>query len=73
MFGGGGISHVGHLGGVLMGWIYMQRKSEAGGQALSIKSMMYRFKRYRMRQKLRAVRYEEWERNRRSDDDRRLH
>jgi membrane associated rhomboid family serine protease len=73
MFGGGGISHIGHLGGVLMGWLYLRRKGEAGARTLSLEHLRYRIKRYRMRRKLRAVRYEEWEARRRRDDDPRVH
>jgi len=76
MFGGGGISHIGHLGGVLMGWLYLRRKGHAGAQSLSFAHLKYRFKRYRMRRKLRAVHYEEHERRRRrggGDDDHRVH
>jgi membrane associated rhomboid family serine protease len=73
MFGGGGISHIGHLGGVLMGWLYLRRKGEAGARTLSFEHLRYRIKRYRMRRKLRAVRYEEWEARRRRDDDHRVH
>jgi membrane associated rhomboid family serine protease len=72
-FGGGNISHIGHLGGVLMGWLYLRRKGEAGSRILSFEHLKYRWKRYRMRQKLRAVRYEEWEARRRRDDDHRMH
>jgi membrane associated rhomboid family serine protease len=72
LFGGGGISHIGHLGGVLMGWLYLRRKGEAG-RTLSMEHLKYRWKRYRMRQKLRAVRYEESQARRRRDDDQRLH
>jgi membrane associated rhomboid family serine protease len=70
MFGGGGISHIGHLGGVLMGWLYLRRSGEPGQQTLSFEHLKYRWKRYRMRQKLRAVHYQEFERNRRDDDPR---
>jgi membrane associated rhomboid family serine protease len=75
-FGGGGISHIGHLGGVLMGWLYLRRKGHAGAQSLSLGHMKYRWKRYRMRQKLRSVQYEEHETRRRrggGDDDHRVH
>jgi len=75
-FGGGGISHIGHLGGVLMGWLYLRRKGHAGAQSLSLGHMKYRWKRYRMRQKLRSVEYEEHETRRRrggGDDDHRVH
>jgi membrane associated rhomboid family serine protease len=76
MFGGGGISHIGHLGGVLMGWLYLRRKGHAGAQSLSLGHLKYRWKRYRMRQKLRSVHYEEHEARRRrggGDDDRKVH
>jgi len=71
--GGGGISHIGHLGGVLMGWLYLRRTNEAGAQTLSLAGIKYRWKRYRMRRKLRSVRYEEWEARRRRDDDHSVH
>jgi membrane associated rhomboid family serine protease len=73
MFAGGGISHVGHLGGALMGWLYLRRGGEAGQRTLSLNHLKWRFKRYRMRRKLRAVRYQEWERKRGDDDDHRVH
>ncbi|MGH0029095.1 MAG: rhomboid family intramembrane serine protease [Myxococcota bacterium] len=69
-FGGGNISHVGHLGGVLVGWIYMRRQGE-GRNLLSLEQIKYKWRRYRMRQKLRAIQYEEFERRR--DDDKRMH
>jgi membrane associated rhomboid family serine protease len=72
-FGGGGISHIGHLGGVLMGWLYLRRKGEAGGRTLSLEHLKYRWKRYRMRRKLRAVHYQESEERRRRNDDHRVH
>jgi membrane associated rhomboid family serine protease len=72
-FGGGNISHIGHLGGVLMGWLYLRRKGEAGSRTLSLDHLKYRWKRYRMRQKLRAVHSEEREARRRRDEDHRMH
>jgi len=72
LFGGSGISHIGHLGGVFAGWLYLRRKGEAGARTLSLEHLKYRWKRYRMRQKLRAVRYEEMERRRR-DHNHRIH
>jgi membrane associated rhomboid family serine protease len=68
-FGGSNVSHVGHLGGVVVGWLYMQRKGEAKG-LLSLERLKYRWRRHRMRQKLRAVQHEERETRRR---DRRFH
>ena len=74
VFGGAGISHIGHLGGVLMGWLYLRRRGEAGSRTLSLDHLKYRLKRYRMRRKLRSVQLDEWEsRRRRQDDDQRLH
>jgi len=76
LFGGGGISHIGHLGGVLMGWIYLRYKGHPGARSLSLDHLKYRWKRYRMRQKLRAIHYEEHEARRRrggGDDDHRVH
>jgi membrane associated rhomboid family serine protease len=73
LFGGSGISHIGHLGGILVGWLYLRRKGEAGAHILSFQHLKHRYKRYRMRQKLRAIHYEEWERNRSKDNDRRYH
>ena len=71
LFGGGNVSHVGHLGGVLVGWLYMRRQGETGS-LFSLAQLKYRWRRYRMRQKLRAIQYQEFER-RRDDDDRRMH
>jgi len=71
LFGGGNISHVGHLGGVLVGWLYMRRQGETRNP-FSLEQIKYRWRRHRMRQKLRAIQYEEFER-RRDDDDRRMH
>ena len=73
IFGGGNISHIGHLGGVLVGWLYLRRKGEAGSRILSFEHLKYRWKRYRMRQKLRSVRYEEAEARRRRNDDHKVH
>ncbi len=69
LFGAGNVSHVGHLGGVLVGWILLRRMGTTGG--ITFKSLQYRWRRYRMRRKLRAVRREEFRSRRRSDDDHR--
>lgn len=69
-FGGGNISHVGHLGGVVVAWLYMRRTGDTRG-FFSIAQLKLRWRRYRMRQKLRSIQYEEFERRR--DDDRRMH
>jgi membrane associated rhomboid family serine protease len=74
LFGGGNVSHVGHLGGVLVGWLYLRR--EGGGAAqqplFTWEQLKYRWRRYRMRRRLRAVQYQEWEAKRR-EHDRRYH
>jgi membrane associated rhomboid family serine protease len=72
MFPQGNISHVGHLGGVIVGWLYMRRQGRAG-PLFSLGQLKYRWRRYRMRQKLRAVRMEEFEDRRKRRNDRTLH
>ncbi len=66
------VSHVGHLGGVLVGWLYLRRQSGTG-RVLTVTQLRNRWRRYKMRQRLRAVRYEEHERRARRDDDKTLH
>jgi membrane associated rhomboid family serine protease len=69
-FGGGNISHSGHLGGVLIAGFLMRRElRQYLGSALGLRSLRYRWHRYRMRGRLRSVRREEWERRKRRDDD----
>jgi membrane associated rhomboid family serine protease len=69
---GKNISHIGHLGGVIVAWIYLRRKGHVGSM-FSMGKLRLRWKRYRMRQKLRAVRYEEHEAKRRRDNERKFH
>ena len=70
LFGAGNVSHVGHLGGVLVGWLLLRRMGTTGG--ITFKSLQYRWRRYRMRRNLRAVRMDELRsRRRRNDDDHR--
>jgi membrane associated rhomboid family serine protease len=69
----GRISHTGHLGGVLVAWIYLRRTGDTGGQVLSLASLKHRWRRYRMRRKLRAVRYEDFEARRKKGNDRTIH
>lgn len=54
----GNISTVGHLGGVLVGWILMAREGRTQG-IFSLGRLKYRLRRWRMRRKLQAVRNEE--------------
>jgi membrane associated rhomboid family serine protease len=70
MGGTGNISHIGHLGGVIVAAIMLREQT---AQYLSLRKLRYRWQRYRMRGKLRAVRREEWERRRREDEDHRYH
>ncbi len=72
---GQNISHIGHLGGVIVGWIYLRRKGHANA-IFTLGHLKSRWKRHQMRKKLRAVRYEEHEAQRRENEknnDRRYH
>jgi len=71
IFGGANVSHVGHLGGVVVGWLLLRRSGDAG-RLFTLEQLKYRWRRYRMRQRLRAVQQEEWEARRR-ENDRRYH
>ena len=60
-----------------VGWLYLRRSGKAG-KLFTLNQIKYRWRRYRMRQKLRAIRYEDVQRNRRNerrrdDDEHRLH
>jgi membrane associated rhomboid family serine protease len=70
----GNVSHIGHLGGVIVGWLYLRRSGKVG-KLLTFNQVKYRWRRYRMRQKLRAVRHEESQERRRQHDhdDQTLH
>jgi len=63
----GNVSHVGHLGGVIVGWLYLRRSGKVG-KLFTLNQLKYRWRRYRMRQKLRAVRNEEFQARRRQHD-----
>ncbi len=67
----GNVSHVGHLSGVVVGWLYLRSTGDAGS-LVSLAQLKHRWRRYRMRQKLRAVQYEDFEAKRR-EQDRRFH
>ena len=54
MFGPPNLSHVGHLGGVVIGWLLF-RRHRGEGLLPSLSSLKYRWRRYRMRRNLRAV------------------
>jgi membrane associated rhomboid family serine protease len=62
------VSHIGHLGGVLVGWLYLLHEGKTPG-APTLDTLKLKWRRYQMRQKLRAVHDEEKrERQRRNDD-----
>jgi len=69
---GGNISHVGHLGGVIVGWLLLRRTGTATGLP-TWNQVKWRWRRHRMRQKLRAVRWEDDAARRHRNDDRTLH
>lgn len=67
--GNSNVSHIGHLAGVLVGWIYLVNEGRTPG-APTPQGLIHRWKRYRMRQKIRAVHREDrQERERWRDDD----
>ncbi len=72
-FGPPNVSHVGHLGGVLVGWLLLRRRGEAR-MLPSLDQVKWRWRRWRMRRRLRAVRNDEMRfRSRYDDDEPRLH
>jgi membrane associated rhomboid family serine protease len=71
VFDPGNVSHVGHLSGAAVGWLYLRRTGDAGTH-LTLAGIKHRYRRWRMRQKLRAVQYDELESKRR-ERDRRYH
>ncbi len=75
-FGAGNVSHVGHLGGVLVGWVYLRRNRDVpGAQRFGWGQIKHRWRRHRMRQRLRAVRRDEsnWRQRPPHDDDHTVH
>jgi membrane associated rhomboid family serine protease len=66
------VSHVGHLGGVLVAWIYLQIQGDVHGRLISWSQLKFKLHRWRMRRRLRAVQYQDWEARRR-EHDRRYH
>ena len=59
LFGGANVSHIGHLGGLLVAWLWLRRSGEAGRGLLSPSRLRYHWHRFRMRRRLRAVRRED--------------
>ena len=66
MGGNQNVSYVGHLGGVLVAAIVLRTELR---RALGWRSLAHRWHRHRMRNRLRAVRREEFKRSRKTDDD----
>jgi membrane associated rhomboid family serine protease len=69
--GGENVSTVGHLGGVIVAGILLRAEVQ---RVIGVRSLRYRWHRMRMRNKLRAVRRDEWEkrqRERENDDSNR--
>jgi membrane associated rhomboid family serine protease len=55
LFGGpANVSHLGHLGGVVVGWIYLVQEGKTPG-APTAKNLKLRYQRHTMRKKLRSV------------------
>jgi membrane associated rhomboid family serine protease len=72
LLGPSNVSHVGHLGGVLVGFIALRAMGHGGRVGLG--QLRWRLRRWRMRRQLRAVRMEELrERERERDRDRRTY
>jgi len=70
------VSHVGHLAGVLVGWIYLVNEGRTPG-APTPQTLLLKWRRYRMRQKIRAVHKDDRRDQHRwrddDDDQRRFH
>ena len=73
MAGPSNISHTGHLGGVLVGWLLLRKDGRTGALAPSWKGMRHRWRRHQMRKRLRAVRDEERREREKSRQDRTFH
>ena len=65
---GSNVSHIGHLAGVLVGWIYLVNEGRTPG-APTPQSLLLKWRRYRMRQKIRAVHRDDVRDRRRWNDD----
>jgi len=73
MSGPSNVSHVGHMGGLLVGWIYLVKEGRTPG-APTLEALKLKYRRYRMRQKIKAVHEEDRQERKRQwkddDDDR---
>ena len=66
--GNSNVSHTGHLAGVIVGWIYLVNEGRTPG-APTPQALLLKWRRYRMRQKIRAVHQEDKRDRQRSHDD----
>ena len=64
-FGPANVSHVGHLGGILVAAFLLRKEAR---RYFNLPNLRYRWNRYRMRGRLRAVRHDESERRDRDKD-----
>ena len=55
---------------MIVGWLYLRREGGTAAQQLTWSSLKYRYQRWRMRRRLKAVQYEDFEARRRSQDKR---
>jgi membrane associated rhomboid family serine protease len=53
------VSHLGHLGGVVFGWLLLRAQGDTG-RLLTLEQVKYRWRRWRMRRRLRAVQNDDW-------------
>ena len=56
-FDRGNVSHIGHLGGVVIGYLLIQGSGDGGGFNFDV--LKHKWRRFRMRRRLRAVQMEE--------------
>ena len=66
------VSHLGHLGGAVVGWMYLLNEGKTPG-APTLKTLKLRYQRYTMRKKLRSVHDEARRDRNRRDNDRTFH
>jgi hypothetical protein len=68
MSGPSNVSHLGHLGGVLVGWYYLVREGRTPGIP-TLGSVKHKYNRYKMKKKIRSVHQEQQRERKRWEDD----
>lgn len=58
-FDRGSTSHVGHLGGVIVGYMLLQGDGGSGGAGIDLNALKHKWRRFKMRRRLRAVQNDE--------------